>query len=162
VIGPRCNRQVTCDQNPTNDRSESAITINPLDPYNMVASSKRFIDRLTYSSSLAVYVTFDGGKSWSYPTLEPVPGAMGGTTDPALAFDDASNVYLVALPVRSPGGEDPFGMAVYRSPDGGRTWGPPIVIHQGEGDDKQWTTGPRHASGPTSTMPSAPTTRSLD
>ena len=62
IIGPRCNRRVTCDASPNNARSESFIAVNPLDPYNMVASSKRFTDPAHYGFSLAAYTTFDGGE----------------------------------------------------------------------------------------------------
>ena len=61
VLGPRCNRQVSCSPDPHNDRSESALVVNPLDPYNMVGSSKKFTDPSTYAFSLVAYYTFDGG-----------------------------------------------------------------------------------------------------
>ena len=44
ILGPRCNRQVSCSPDPHNDRSESALAFNPTDPYNMVCSSKKFTD----------------------------------------------------------------------------------------------------------------------
>jgi len=49
ILGPRCNRRVTCDASPSNARSESAIAVNPLDPYNMVGASKRFTNPENYS-----------------------------------------------------------------------------------------------------------------
>src|SRR5260370_10027522 len=62
----RCNRRVTCDPSPSNDRSESDIAANPLNPYNMVGASKRFINPLTYAFSLAASTTFYCGQSWIY------------------------------------------------------------------------------------------------
>lgn len=64
TVGPRCNIRVTFDTNPANARSESSIAVNPLNPYNMVAGSKRFTNPSRYEFSLAVYSTFDGGESW--------------------------------------------------------------------------------------------------
>ncbi len=47
------NIRVTNDTDPKNARSESSIAINPNNPYNMLAGSKRFIDPQKYEFSLA-------------------------------------------------------------------------------------------------------------
>src|SRR5258707_413371 len=127
ILGPRFNRRVTCSPSPTNDRSESTLEVNPLDPYNMVGASKRFINPMTYAFSLAAYATFDGGLSWTEaPPLalltDPDPTkAWAGVSDPAVAWDNAGNAYLVALPFPATGPET-VGIAVYKSNDGGRNW----------------------------------------
>ncbi len=148
IIGPRCNRRVTCDASPANARSESAIAVNPLDPYNIVGSSKRFTVPATYSFSLAAYASFDGGQSWTEaPPLALLPG-WAGTSDPAVAWDNLGNAYLVALPF-GPGASLPLiGIAVYKSTDGGRSWGPPTLIHASTGDDKQWAAGDTNPASP--------------
>ena len=138
--GPRCNRRVSCDASPSNARSESALTVNPLDPYNLVGSSKRFTDPATYQFSLVAYYTFDGGLTWGEAPPLALPAGEDGISDPAVAFDDVGNAYLMGLLYRN--GATPAdyyldGMAVYRSTNGGRTWSPPNVIHLGNGDDKQ-------------------------
>src|SRR5260370_40773510 len=132
IIGPRCNRRVTCDTNPSNDRSESALAINPTNPYQMVGSSKRFTNPQTYAFSLAAYYSFDGGQSWKEsPPLVLLhhgdPGYSGdtwaGTSDPAAPWANEGNVVLVALPFglgRPPDPNHHIGIAVYKSPDGGR------------------------------------------
>ena len=160
IIGPRCNRRVTCDASPSNARSESAIAINPLNPYNIVGSSKRFTNPLTYTFSLAAYYSFDGGLSWneSAPLELLNTGDLDGAgvpwtgdpwfglSDPTVAWDDVPNVYLIGLifgdPATAPS-DDPnhfMGMAAYKSTDGGRTWSQPRVIHKGR-DDKGWAVG---------------------
>jgi len=88
-IPPR-NIQVTFDASPNNARSESSISINPLNPYNMVAGSKRFTNPSMYEFSLALYTTFNGGHTWVEPPLELSPG-WAGTSDPAVAWDDMGN-----------------------------------------------------------------------
>ncbi|HUA84271.1 MAG TPA: sialidase family protein [Bryobacteraceae bacterium] len=143
IHGPRANRRVTCDSNPQNARSESDISVNPLNPYNMVGSSKRFTDLTNYAFSLAAYATFDGGETW-IETVLPLTDTNGtvypSTTDPAVAFDDLGNVYIIALPWQGDSGPNSgqtIGISVYMSTDGGATWGKPVLIHSSTTDDKQ-------------------------
>jgi len=143
IHGPRANRRVTCDTNLENARSESDIAVNPLNPYNMVGSSKRFTNITDYAFSLAAYATFDAGQTWT-ETILPLTDTNGttypSTTDPAVAFDDLGNVYIVALPWQGESGPNKgqcIGISIYQSTDGGRTWSTPVLIHSGINDDKQ-------------------------
>src|SRR5437879_5241899 len=80
VILQRCNRRVTCSPDPHNDRSESAVVVNPTNPYNLVGASKKFIDPHTYAFSLAAYYRFDGVQSWIVAvdsSLSPAPPTAG-------------------------------------------------------------------------------------
>ena len=138
------NVQVT---HPRNERSESSISANPLNPFNMVGASKRFWNPFTYAFTLAAYYTFDGGRTWFEAAPLMLLSGWAGTSDPAVAFDNMGNAYLVALAVGY--SSDPtdyidpaktIGIAVYQSTDGGRSWGPPKLIHQSL-DDKQWAAG---------------------
>ncbi len=116
----------------------------------MVAGSKRFTNPSNYEFSLAVYTTFDGGQTWIEPPLLLLPG-WAGTSDPAIAWDNQGNAYLVALPF-GPGSDTPLlGIAVYKSSNGGLTWSTPSQIHSSEvqpGDDKQWVSGDTNPSSP--------------
>lgn len=163
VILQRCNRRVTCSPDPHNDRSESAIAVNPTDPYNIVGSSKKFTDPHTYTFSLAAYYTFDGGQSWGEAPLQllntgDIDGAgvpwtgdpWAGLSDPAVAWDEVGHAYIIGLLFGVPTQTDPYhflGMAAYKSTDGGRTWSLPTVIHKGL-DDKQWTAGDTNPASP--------------
>ena len=74
-----------------------------------------------------------------------------GTSDPAVAWDNLGNVYILALPFGVQTPADPnhlIGIAVYKSTDGGRTWSPPNLIHQSSGDDKQWIVGDNNSTSP--------------
>src|SRR6267142_1122766 len=140
------NVRATFDSNPQNDRSESALAVNPTNQQNMVGASKRFTDPPNYKFALATVVTFDHGEHWvdSAP-LQMLPG-WAGTSDPTLAFDALGTVYLVALPFGP--STNPLGIAVYASTDGGMTWGLPTVIHSSSGDDKQNAASDRHPLSP--------------
>ena len=145
LAGTRANVRVTCDISPSNDRSESALAANPLNPYNLVGSSKRFTDPHTYAFSLAAYTTFDGGQSWSEAAPLGLMAGWDGTSDPAVAWDDLGNAFLVALPFL---GANPIAIAVYKSTDGGLTWSAPNLIHSANGDDKQSAFGDTNPASP--------------
>ncbi|HEX4964787.1 MAG TPA: sialidase family protein [Thermoanaerobaculia bacterium] len=143
VLGPRANRRVSCSTLP-NDRSESVLVANPANPYHMVGASKRFTDPANYVFDLATYATFDGGLSWSEARPKPQDG-WGLLSDPVIAWDDAGNVYLVSLPLVK--ADDFVGIAVYKSTDGGRTWGAPDVVFKGKAD-KPWAMGDTNPASP--------------
>ncbi len=160
ILGPRCNRRVTCSSNPSNDRSESCLVIDPKDPYHIVCASKKFTDPHTYAFSLACCYSYDGGQSWTEaPALSLLPSNLittgpgknddwVGVSDPALAFDNIGNVYLLALPFGNHSDYDLRGIAVYKSSDGGKTWSAPNHIHNVLGDDKQWIVGDTNPTSP--------------
>src|SRR5215469_10574868 len=81
------NRRVTYSKSLNNARSESSIAINPRNPYNIVASSKRFTNPNKYEFSLAIYTTFDGGESWTEANPLKLLDGWAGVSDPALAWD---------------------------------------------------------------------------
>lgn len=148
-----CNTQVTYSASPDHARSESELETNPLDSRNVVGASKRFINPRTYDFTLAAYASFDAGESWTEaPPLalldDPDPNKRwAGISDPVLAWDNAGNCYLVALPFPGPGSPfDTLGIAIYRSSDGGRTWSAPNFIHPNtvRTDDKQWAASDRN------------------
>ena len=142
------NTQVTFDANPANARSESAISVNPRNPANIVGASKKFTNPQTYEFTLAAYASFDGGTTWTESAPLGFQPGWGGISDPTLAWDGAGNVYLVALPFPPGDAPNQIGIAVYRSSDGGRTWSPPNLIHQSGGDDKQWAASDTSSGSP--------------
>jgi len=141
------NIQVTHDINLNNARSESSILINPNDPMKIVCGSKKFKDIHTYDFTLATAYSTDGGLSWHDSAALAMPG-FTLLTDPALAWDDAGNVFLVGLSGNTPPTFNTIGIEIYKSTDGGQTWSPPNRIHTSAGDDKQWAAGDGNPASP--------------
>jgi hypothetical protein len=142
------NIQVTNDANPANARSESAVLINPNNPPQIVSSSKKFRNLHTYDFTLATSYSSDGGKTWNDSSDLAFPAGTTLMTDPNLAWDDAGNLFMIGLVGSNPPTFDTLGMAAYKSTDGGKTWGPPNLIHTSVNDDKQWSVGDTNPASP--------------
>lgn len=131
--------QVTHSTSTNNARSESNVAVNPHNPNQLVGASKKFIDPFTYRFTLGPVYSTDAGNSWSEsPALALLPG-WDGLSDPALAWDNLGNCYLLALPFAP--GTAVIGIAAYKSTNGGVSWSAPSLIHTSAGDDKQWAIG---------------------
>jgi hypothetical protein len=150
---PTGNKRATTS-NPSQSRSESCIAINPKNPNNMIGSSKKFIDPAVYLFKLGVIYTFDAGNTWHESEL-PMMQGWDGMTDPAVAFDDFGNAFLIGEPLKfhpeSVGTSDDLeglGMVAYKSSDGGVTWQNPIPLTNDTRDDKQWVVCDNSPSSP--------------
>jgi hypothetical protein len=133
------NIQVTYSTSANNARSESNIAINPYNPNQIIGASKKFIDPFAYRFTLAPVYSNDAGHTWTESPALALLAGWDGISDPALAWDNIGNCFLVALPFAP--GTAVLGIAVYKSTDGGVTWSAPNVIHTSAGDDKQWAIG---------------------
>ena len=142
------NVQVTYDTSTSNARSECSIAINPNNPDQMVAASKKFADIQTYDFTLATEYSADGGQTWQASSPLALPEGATVMTDPTLAWDDSDNVFLVGLTGYNPPTWDTIGIAIYKSSDGGATWSAPNPIHDSAADDKQWAAGDTSAKSP--------------
>lgn len=142
------NIQVTQDANANNARSESAIVVNPNNPQQIVAASKRFNDIHNYDFTLATSFSTDAGHSWTDSAAFVLPAGATVMTDPTLAWDDAGNIYSVGLVGNNPPAWSTIGIAIYKSTDGGQTWSNPSLIHTSGGDDKQWVAGDTNPASP--------------
>jgi hypothetical protein len=142
------NIQVTNETNVNNARSECAILINPNNTKQIVATSKRFNDYHNYDFTLATSYSVDGGQSWHDSTAFVLPPGATLMTDPTLAWDDIGNVYLTGLVGNTPPTFDTIGLVVYKSIDGGQTWGAANLMHSSAGDDKQWMAGDTNPGSP--------------
>jgi hypothetical protein len=142
------NIQVTHDASTNNARSESSIAINPNNPNQIVAASKKFANIETYDFTLATEYSTDGGQTWKASPALALPKGATVMTDPTLAWDDSNNVFLVGLTGYDPPTWTTIGIVIYKSTDGGQTWSEPNPIHNSPGDDKQWVAGDGNATSP--------------
>ncbi|MGH7720697.1 MAG: sialidase family protein [Gemmatimonadaceae bacterium] len=107
------------------EHTETILATNPRDANHLLASAM-VLDPVLSAYYILVYVSFDGGRTWTQ-TLEVRRGLLAG--DPSLAFGTKGEAYVVCLgfplgPDGSAGGET----LVYRSPDGGKSWEAPTSL----------------------------------
>ena len=129
-------------------QNEQNIVINPTNEKNVVTAANDY----RYGFQSLVYVSLDGGNSFSNVILPGWDPATGGTGlfkhvqaggDPVLAFAADGTLYYSALvydfsfPNRTPSG-----VAVAVSRDGGISWAAPVMVHYESANnffnDKEW------------------------
>lgn len=127
--GPYLSVQVNLDaqgQNILGDAAnEPAIAVSPTNPDNLVIGWRQF-DSVTSNFREGGWAfSFDGGESWTFPgVLED--GVF--RSDPVLDSDSIGNFYYQSL-------TETFDVDVFKSTDGGVTWGAPVPAF---GGDKNW------------------------
>ncbi len=134
VVGSFASVQVNVDANGNNilwdAGNEPSIAVDPTDPTRIAIGWRQF-DTIHNSFRQAGWgYSEDGGQTWTFPDV-----IERGTfrSDPVLDFDAEGNFYYNSLSV--PNGA--FGTEVFRSTDGGQTWGGAVFAF---GGDKQWMT----------------------
>lgn len=134
-----------------NPQNESNIVINPKNQNNVVTSANEY--RIDGDE---VYVSMDGGKTFTDVVLPGRTGATGGQGlfaklgscgDPSLAFGPDGTLYYAGLGCTFKKGSQASGLAVSVSHDGGLTWGTPQMVTFTDPNqlfnDKEWiTVGP--------------------
>src|SRR5579859_7850662 len=76
------NVQVSFDTSTNNARSESSVAINPNNPNQIVAASKKFANIHTYDFTLATEYSTDGGQTWQASPALALPAGATVMTDP--------------------------------------------------------------------------------
>lgn len=139
----------------TDTAVEPSVTVNPRNPLNAVALFQAGRVDAGCAQINGYATTFDGGKTWKSGVLPKLTVADGGTyplaSDPVVAFGPNNVVYANSLMCDG----DFNDLAVSVSTNGGRSWGPPIMVPTERTlplDDKNWitvdnVTGPGHHPG---------------
>ena len=154
-------------------QNETTVAVNPGNPRNIVegANDYRIFNAREgrIDSSGWAYTSLDGGRTWKdveLPKLDIQTGGTGALSfmdaagDPAIAFGPQNTVYyatLVFSRAEVPDTQqDPSGIAVSISHNGGLTFGDPVIVHldgvNPDGtptptsifNDKEWITADPH------------------
>jgi hypothetical protein len=105
-------------------QNEQQIVTNPLNPDNLCAVWRDF--RLGYRR-VGYAASFDGGINWTEGLLdEPT---YPWHSDPGITVDADGNFFAVILSYTST--SQPNGLYVYKSSDGGLSWGDPVTVING-------------------------------
>jgi hypothetical protein len=100
--------------------NEVVIAADPNHPGRLLACSM-LLERGIHS---AAYISFDHGKTWTAPVIADQPFA----NDPTCAYGPDGTAYFIAKTATKNPRRNADWDAIYvrRSPDGGKTWEPPI------------------------------------
>ncbi len=77
----------------------------------------------------------DGGRTWKSGLMPPLPGSIFTFGDPTLDIDRHGNFYFAGLGADAAGNST---VQVNKSTDGGKTFGPAVLVQQDDGSDKEW------------------------
>ena len=139
---------------PRSKQNESPLAVNPADPLNVItgANDERLEPLCVPSSGgastctrdsstnfVGVYVTTDGGSSWSQQILDLSESGLVASGDPVVTFgpkpdgqggfsyDHGARAYFAALAGSPEFGPNQMLIAVSHSDDRGATWSAPVV-----------------------------------
>jgi hypothetical protein len=104
--------------------NEPSIAVDPNNPNRMAVGWRQFDTISSNFRQAGVAYTTNGGTTWTSSVL--APGQL--RSDPVLRSDAVGNFYYSSL-------SSPTSGQVFKSADGGATWGPPINSF---GGDKEW------------------------
>jgi hypothetical protein len=117
---------------PGDAANESSLAVDPGNPSRMVIGWRQF-DTVTSNFRQAGWAySHNGGHNWTFPGVIQ-PGVF--RSDPVLAADSQGNFYYLSL--TSSGDPAVFTCALFKSTNGGQSWGPGVYAY---GGDKEWMT----------------------
>ena len=111
---------------------EPAITVNPANPRNIVATWKQDVGPANQSRSDLVASSLDGGKTWTRSTIPGLTTCTGGTadtgSDPWLSAGRDGTVYFSGLAADLSTDPPTTAVVASHSPNGGRSWPAPATV----------------------------------
>ena len=116
----------------TGHELEPAITVNPANPRNIVATWKQDVGPANQSRSDLVASSLDGGKTWARSTIPGLTTCTGGTadagSDPWLSAGGDGTVYFSGLAADVSTDPPTTAVVASHSRNGGRTWPAPATV----------------------------------
>ena len=111
---------------------EPAITVNPANPRNIIATWKQDVGPALQSRSDLVASSLDGGKTWTRSTIPGLTKCTGGTadagSDPWLSAGGDGTVYFSGLAADLSTDRPTTAVVASHSRNGGRTWPAPATV----------------------------------
>lgn len=143
-VGP--NYQLNSDSSPFRGKDQLALAVDPGNPRHIVEVNANYLTENCEGSA-----SFDGGVTWSdhFALQPPAPSAgqqpfvrgvscrignhLGETMFQTVAFGTGQTVYATSITARidPAGGEQGASTLVYKSTNGGKTWGAGVVAMAG-------------------------------
>jgi len=113
-------------------RDETSIAESPLDDRVLVGASKVIAGGATGNgvSRVAYYYSSDAGQTWGTGLLplETPQKVWNRASDPSVIADADGNFFVCVLMLDESSGTFDSGVYLFKSVDGGRTFGPPVPI----------------------------------
>jgi hypothetical protein len=123
---------------------EPSLAVKPLDPGGLLGCC---MAQGSTTQTVATYSSFDQGSTWT--SNGSLPGDGGYYVNASVSFDAEGRGFVSTVAGTSPNAQD-LGVLVWRTDDGGRTFGPPVLAASGR-SDHAWL-----ATSPTPRRPAAP------
>jgi hypothetical protein len=118
--------------------AEPSLALNPRDPRNLLGASQVIGPGL---HSVETFASFDGGRTWRDNGPLPLPPGANWADDVTVAFDGRGAGFVAAMATtHTAQGLSQIGRGVYvwRTDDGGRTFGEPVAAVRGQFVDHPW------------------------
>jgi putative cell wall-binding protein len=148
------NYRLNSDSAPFRGHDQSALAVNRSNAQHVVQVNANYLDLICEAS-----VSRDGGTTWSAATPLPFPAPSGGQAAfipscqgfQSVEFGSGQNVYFTATAARTAPDFPDSATLVWKSTDGGASWGPGVVA-MAAGPGRTATTDPN--PGPSYFRPS--------
>ncbi len=128
VISVQVNVDANGDNIVDDAANEPSLAVDPTDPNKIVIGWRQFDHIWSNFRQAGWAYSHDGGQTWTFPGVVD-PGVF--RSDPVLDVDSSGNFYYLGV-------TDGYPVApchVFKSLDGGVTWGAPVYVG---GGDKPW------------------------
>jgi hypothetical protein len=120
---------------------EPAITVNPANPRNIVATWKQDVSDVFNARDDVVASSLDGGRTWRQTAIPGLTHCTGGSadtaSDPWVSAGGDGTLYFAGQSGDVTPEPPPIAVSASHSRDGGRHWAPPATVSPPEGGTEQ-------------------------